>query len=134
MRPFSNNLKTTVYYRLPVIALCTAIFWQSSFPGVIAEPVFPFFDKVLHFSAYALMAILVVRCLIHEKKAFSPAAIRLTAIVFSSLFGLSDEIHQAFVPARDATIGDFAADLIGAVCGTVFYMRVIADRISHKKC
>jgi VanZ family protein len=34
-------------------------------------------------------------------------------MIFASLFALSDEIHQSFIPNRFADFGDWAADFIG---------------------
>jgi VanZ family protein/UDP-2,3-diacylglucosamine pyrophosphatase LpxH len=41
----------------------------------------------------------------------------LAVFLLVGLFGLSDEIHQAFVPGRDCSLGDWLADLTGAVLG-----------------
>ena len=122
MNRSSNKFALTFYYRLPVIALCTFIFWQSSYPGIISEPLFPYDDKVLHFGAYALLAILTARALKTEKPFWSPVKIRTIAIVFACLYGLSDEIHQAFVPSRCASISDFIADCAGSIFGCLFYL------------
>ena len=32
-------------------------------------------------------------------------------------YGISDEIHQSFVPGRDASVGDLIADSVGAALG-----------------
>ena len=124
MRQFSNRLNLIYLYRLPVIGLCLLIFWQSSYPGIISEPLFPFDDKVLHFGAYALLAFLTARDLTAEKSFWSLPKIKIIAITFSCLFGLSDEIHQAFVPSRDASAGDFLADCAGSIFGCLFYLEV----------
>jgi len=129
MKQSSNRLNLIYFYRLPVIGLCLFIFWQSSYPGIISEPLFPYDDKVLHFGAYALLAFLSVRDLFAEKPLWSITKITITAIAFSCLFGLSDEIHQAFVPSRDASIGDFFADCAGSISGCFFYLKVFM----HKK-
>jgi len=36
-----------------------------------------------------------------------------------SLYGVSDEVHQAFVPFRDSNWHDWLADTLGATIGTV---------------
>ena len=41
------------------------------------------------------------------------------AILLTSLYGLSDEVHQAFVPFRDSNWLDWVADTIGAAVGVV---------------
>jgi VanZ family protein len=52
-------------------------------------------------------------------------------LVFLSMFsaafyGISDEIHQSFVPYRDGSVSDVLADILGAVCGVYIYHRWIA--------
>ena len=126
MRPFSNTVTLNVYYRLPVLALCTLIFWQSSFPSVISHSFFAHQDKVLHFGAYALLAGLVARNLIFEKQSWSRGKIKFMAILFVATYGLSDEIHQAFVPFRCASAFDFMADLAGSVAGCLIFLEFLS--------
>jgi VanZ family protein len=125
MRQSSNKPALILYCRLPVIALCMFIFWQSSYPGIISEPLFPYDDKMLHFGAYALLAILFARALKAEKPFWSPAKIKIIVIVFACLYGLSDEIHQAFIPSRCASVYDFLADCTGSLAGCHFYLNSV---------
>ncbi len=115
-------------YWLPVIALCVAIFWQSSFPSLNTPSLFIHQDKVLHFSAYALLAFLTARALTCEKPNLTKGRIWVIAAVFAALFGLSDETHQAFVPDRTAEIADFLADTLGSVLGAWFYLDFFCSR------
>jgi len=75
--------------------------------------VFDFQDKFLHYAAYFVMGVLAVRALRHFVR--SRERITLIAALFCSLYGLSDEWHQSFVPGRDASFSDWLADSIGAV-------------------
>ena len=45
------------------------------------------------------------------------AAIAAAAVILAALYGLSDEIHQAFVPGRMADPWDWMADGFGAAIG-----------------
>lgn len=76
-------------------------------------------DKLLHFSAWTLLAFLFFRAY-REKSPFSQLKNGLLWVSFLSaaLYGMSDEIHQHFVPSRTADILDFVADAIGSLCGT----------------
>jgi len=125
MRQFSNKLSLIVFYRLPVIALSVFIFWQSSYPGIISEPLFPHDDKLFHFGIYAILAILAARNLAVEKPLWSPAKIKTIAILFACLYGVSDETHQAFVTVRYASVWDLFADCTGSIAGCLFYMNFI---------
>ncbi len=120
------------FYRLPVIALCTFIFWQSSFPSIISQPLFPYDDKVMHFGVYALLALLVARSVQKEKPLWSPGKIKIITILFVAAFGLSDELHQAFVPQRFASVFDFLADCAGAVAGCLFYTNFVSKKTPRR--
>jgi len=129
MRPsFNTPFSLTLFYRLPVIAVCLAIFWQSSYPGIISVPLFPHADKLLHFCVYAFLAFLTARDLIAEKPFWSPMKIKVAAILFASLYGVSDELHQAFVPERDASVFDVIADVAGSISGSVFYFNFLTRK------
>jgi len=38
-------------------------------------------------------------------------------VLLGSLYGVSDEWHQSFVPGRDPSLGDWAADTVGVLLG-----------------
>jgi VanZ family protein len=120
-------VKLTLFYRLPVIAYGILIFWQSSFPPVYSEPFFPHDDKVLHFICYAVLGILVFR-LLDAEFTWSPVRTGIIAVLLTFAYGISDEIHQLFVPERFASIGDALANLAGAMAGVVFYMIVFKGK------
>ena len=71
-------------------------------------------DKVAHFAAYGVLAVLWIRAL---HGGFSPLRARptLAAVALTGLYGASDELHQYFVPGRDSSGYDLLADLAGAV-------------------
>ena len=39
--------------------------------------------------------------------------------LLGSFYGITDELHQSFVPGRQASIGDFIADSLGVLLGIV---------------
>jgi len=43
------------------------------------------------------------------------------SVLLSSLYGISDEIHQYFVPYRDADLIDVLADMLGGIMGVYIY-------------
>lgn len=113
---------------LPVIVYCTLIFIQSSYPSPPGIPQFEFSDKILHMAGYALLGILTARALFNGNWGFkNPESNRrlliIIAILFSTLYGLSDEIHQSFVAARCGDIFDVAADAAGSAIGVLFFVK-----------
>lgn len=128
----STPIKNFTFYWLPVIIYCVAIFIQSSFPATGQYPVF-FFDKILHFTAYALLGFLFFRALGTLALRKRPRLTALLSIMAASLYGLSDEIHQYFVPLRDADVFDWLADVIGSICGVLLYLYIIRRRRAHSE-
>jgi len=75
--------------------------------------------KVAHVTEYAILCTLVNRSV-----SVSPAdgiRRRLIATGITSVYALSDEYHQSFVPSRGATYIDVLWDTLGATIGTVLY-------------
>jgi VanZ family protein len=54
---------------------------------------------------------------------------KILTIVFVSCFGLSDEIHQAFVHERYASALDFVADCAGSIAGCLFYLNFADEKL-----
>ena len=46
-------------------------------------------------------------------------ALVLMAAVIGSLYGVSDEFHQSFIPGRFAALDDVVADMMGSIFGAV---------------
>lgn len=77
----------------------------------------PLRDKGIHFVEYAVLAWL---CATASRQSWPSASAWRTAafaVFVSVLWGLSDEIHQAFVPGRSPELSDVVADLFGSVAG-----------------
>jgi VanZ family protein len=45
----------------------------------------------------------------------------IAAVLFGLAWGASDELHQSFVPGRDSSVYDLAADVTGAGLGTLVF-------------
>jgi VanZ family protein len=81
----------------------------------------PFFDKLLHAGGYGLLGLLFCRAYRSRWPAASGRFLARRAVLSAALFGLSDEIHQYFVPFRTADPWDVLADAVGAAIGVIFY-------------
>ena len=53
----------------------------------------------------------------------------LLSVVSASLYGISDEVHQSFVPFREAEVADVIADMLGAASGVLLYQLLVVSRI-----
>lgn len=76
------------------------------------------FDKVAHFGAYFVLAVFTSRAL-HLKWRGVTAALGTFLLVVA--YGISDEVHQSFVPGRSPDGLDVVADAVGAACGAVVW-------------
>jgi VanZ family protein len=72
-------------------------------------------DKLIHVGVFGVLAVLSVRAL--RLAPLTPVRAVLLAWVLSTGWGLVDEIHQSFIPGRDASPWDVAADAAGAAAG-----------------
>lgn len=76
-------------------------------------------DYIWHGGAYALHGALARLALWRPgERLLSPRLF--WAVLLSSLYGLSDEVHQSFIPGRDASVVDWTVDTIGAAAGGLF--------------
>lgn len=107
----------------PVLAVAAGIFLLSSLPGgVLQLPPVKFLDKVAHLGIYFVLALLLLRALARTTSlAAGPRALLALALVAG--FGVTDELHQAFVPGRKPDGMDVVADAAGALLAcAVFWL------------
>jgi len=118
-------------YWLPLIGYSTLIVIQSHYPTPDAVPRLPFFDKLLHAGGYGLLGLLFCRAYRSRWPAATGRFLARRAVLSAALFGLSDEIHQAFVPFRTADPWDVLADAVGAAIGVIFYFALLSGAGRH---
>ncbi|MBW2090252.1 MAG: VanZ family protein, partial [Deltaproteobacteria bacterium] len=116
-------------YWFPIIIYCVLIFIQSSYPSIKHTPELPYFDKVAHCVAYALLGALFLRAFKTSQIKNNVKLMWILSVILSSLYGISDEIHQYFVPYRYAELMDVLADTLGSIMGVYIY-QAIAGKIS----
>jgi VanZ family protein len=88
------------------------IFAASSIPDL--GPLPGMSDKSGHSIGYALLGALLLRALAGGRLRGVTWGRALAAVVLATLYGVSDEFHQTFVPGRSADRFDVLADGIGA--------------------
>jgi VanZ family protein len=97
----------------------TAITNLSNGPIEVPMPeLFSAQDKAIHFLVYGLLATTILRV---PPLANRPRLAPWYALMVASLFGMSDEIHQGFVPGRSMDILDWLADTTGATLAAFLY-------------
>jgi VanZ family protein len=100
----------------PVVIYMAAIFYVSSLPQPALPPGG---DKPWHLLGYAGFGIVVARAFAGGFCRRVGRMTALLAIAFGIAYGVTDEIHQMFVPGRSAEVADLIADSCGVVLGTV---------------
>jgi VanZ family protein len=106
--------RTSLVRALPALAWMLAIFVISSQHGVPA-PLGLSSELIAiagHLVSYGLLAGLILWALPDHDGRLRRRS--LLAVLLATLYGLSDELHQAFVPGRSATLFDVAIDALGA--------------------
>lgn len=97
------------------VAYAGIIFYLSSRTWGSVE-LFPHFDKVIHIFLYSGLGFLCVWAL-RTTTLRGRAMIFPLAASMAFIYGVSDEIHQMFVPGRTASIVDLIFDTAGAIVG-----------------
>ena len=100
----------------PVVLYMAAIFYVSSLPEPPSIPAGS--DKPLHLAAYFGLTIVVIRAVagrLAQRIGLRTAVVALLIVIG---YGVTDEVHQMFVPGRSADVYDLLSDATGAVAGT----------------
>ena len=116
----SNRIR--LFTSLPLVILSAAIVIASHQPH-IELPDFNImsFDKVLHLGAYLVWGtFFIISYLGNSSKPEKGQAVKYL-LVLGLLFGISDEIHQFFIPGRSCDAFDLIADMLGILISTSFY-------------
>ncbi len=106
---------------LPAVAIMAAIFLLSHTPGSNLPAAAHGLDKLCHAAAYGSLTAAILFALhpcIRGTSAFLPAA---AIILFSLIYGLTDEFHQSFIPGRFPSWQDVVADVTGALTVVLFW-------------
>jgi VanZ family protein len=108
-------------FRIPVLVYMGLIFYVSS--GPIESPlILKVPDYYLHASAYAALCVLLFWA-VHEGLVAQPGrGGQWLPLLITGLYGATDELHQSFVPGRDASVADLAADVAGGLIALVLIL------------
>ncbi len=115
------GLKNIAIYWFPPAIYCLFIFFQSSYPSPESIPDLPYIDKVLHFFGYAVLGALFFRAFKSLNSIRHLKTVIILSVLFSSLYGIGDELHQYFIPYRNADFMDAVADTMGSLAGVYIY-------------
>lgn len=115
-----NAAGSTLRYWAPVGLYAALIFGGSSIsnpPEAIASLLKEISDKALHLCEYGVLGALAYRACRHAAGSWVARHAVTVAATGCALYGLSDEVHQLFVPFREGDPLDLLADATGAMLG-----------------
>jgi VanZ family protein len=127
---FLEKRKVWLVY-IPLIIYWLILFIATTLPAQ-RLPSVGFTDKVNHFIAYFVLAVLVNLTLIYQRKSrflFEKATV--ATIVICLFYGAVDELHQMLVPGRFAETLDWVADALGAFTGVLF-VYFLKNRLKYR--
>ena len=107
-------MKKFLYYWLPVFIYACLIFYLSSLPEVPLVTEITKETLILHMIEYAILSILLFRAFTNSKNTVLRNNAIFLAIIIAILYGITDEIHQYFVPGRFLNHLDIIANGIGS--------------------
>ncbi len=117
---------TLVFSTTALIGYMVLIFYLSSLPGDLPAEIAVLEAPriIMHVGEYAILGFLM------NSVATNMSGRALKSIfyssVFSSAYGVTDEIHQHFVPTRCFDIYDICADATGGILGAVSLILLLA--------
>jgi VanZ family protein len=120
-------MKKFLYYWLPVLVYAGLIFYFSSLPAIppVIIKIIPE-TLIWHMIEYAIFSVLLFRALTNTNNIILRNHATLIAIIISTLYGISDETHQLFVPGRIFSYYDMIADFIGSTF--ILTKNIIAEK------
>ena len=101
-----------------VLAYMAALFVLSSIPNPPALGRSGS-DKLIHAALYAGLGVVTVRALAQGRWYEIHLAHSVGALLIAIVYGAFDELHHLLLPAASPTLGDLAADALGAAAAAV---------------
>jgi VanZ family protein len=89
------------------------IFWLSSQTWEDGPVGFEVPDKVVHLILFGILGLALAWGGRHLQR----KGVQIGLVLLGILYAVTDEWHQSFVPLRDPSVGDFAADAVGVILG-----------------
>jgi len=100
---------------IAALAYMALIFYLSSMPApdITREVPIIYRIKLVHIVEYGILGALLFLAA-RETMSMGPVGAAVFAVLAASAYGISDEVHQLFVPMRSASAVDVIADALGA--------------------
>jgi VanZ family protein len=122
-------------WRVLALGWMALIFFLSSKSSLPVPSLFPLQDKIEHGIVFGILGLFFHRSF---KPPWAPPVLNRVLVITAMVaaYGAFDEFHQSFVPARDASLSDLAADTMGGLVSAIIcsvHTRT-GSGASHKRC
>lgn len=91
--------------------------WLVSLAAPVFGPDTDIVNVAAHFTEYLIFGVLLVLAALRTWPTLGWGKLALVAVVFASLYAVTDEFHQSFVPGRMCDAADWLTDTLGATLG-----------------
>ena len=117
-----NKISWTITFMIAVIMFYVSS-WENV-PSVI--PTFSLNACLYHLLSYFFLGAFLLISVVKGKFLYLSLPAALSAVIY----GVTDEIHQLFVPGRSCSIGDLGLDSLGIGFAFVIYLIILESRNS----
>ena len=124
-------MKQRIILWIGVCAYCVLIFIASSIPGGDVDTGPPGVDKLLHLIEYLILSFLLFSAMRAQFPKAPSGRVFMFVFILSTLYGISDEIHQKYVPLRECDPIDMILDGVGSALGAYWALLRSSARIHH---
>ena len=108
---------------LPWILIIILVAIQSNVSDNSSTHPLEYSDKLVHFTIFGVLGWLFARAIFKTDNNFLKRNYFIMVLIFVTIFAITDEIHQSFVPGRDADVFDLVADISGALLFLLIFSR-----------
>lgn len=118
-----NRMAKIMLRMVPMVITMGTIFFLSHQTGdQLSLPAIPGIDKLGHMIVYGVLAVTILFAFNENQKSTRPRRVMVLTVIFCILYGITDEIHQSFIPGRFVSIYDIFADGTGASVACVLWI------------
>ena len=117
---FSNGIRI-LNVHLPWLLVISLVSIQSHISAENLGSALSSSDKFTHFLVFGLLSWLIIRAVFKEKNTFLQRNYFWFVLFVLGIFSFIDEMHQYFIPGRDAEIWDWLADMAGGITFLFIY-------------
>ncbi len=114
----SLNIAQLLNAYVPPLIWAGLIFFlsaQTTLPGASYPLLDYIFKQSAHIFVYAVLHFLIWRAIRVAVPTHTKTKLLIIPIFLAAIYALTDELHQSFIPGREATLVDIGFDFVGII-------------------